>query len=295
MLEHLLFLTAKRDYSLASTEGVDPIILPLTTSYNHLVQRLIELEDENARHRETLEHEVRRTTEALLTQQRSLAVAERLAVTGELAARIAHELRNPLAGMQMALSNIRTECEDRAEIVTRMDLVIDELRRMTGLLNGLLDQSRITPEPAVDLLLGQTIDDLLAIVRYQIPRGIQLRKDVPEKLVCHLPQDRVRQVLLNLILNSADALGERGEILVRGAIVENMLLLSVIDNGPGFPADLIREGISPFRSGRPKGTGLGLSIVSRLVRDLDGRIVLRNMKPHGACVELTLPCKVTDG
>lgn len=291
-LEQLLALLAKRDYSLAPTENVDPMIQPLTASYNHLVNRLLELEEENRRHRGSLEQEVRTVTEALLEQHRNLAAAERLAATGEVAARIAHELRNPLAGMQMALSNIRAECSDRNEVAQRLDLVIDELRRVTALLNGLLDQSRITPEAAVDLPVGQTAAELLAIVRYRIPKGIRLTRDIPEDLVCHLPKDRLRQVLLNLVLNSADAIGERpGEIAVRAALSDGTLELTVSDNGPGFPPELLREGIGPFRHGRPEGTGLGLSIVSRLVRNLDGRIELSNLEPHGACVRLTLPCR----
>lgn len=291
-LEHLLALLAKRDYSLAPTENVDPMIQPLTASYNHLVNRLQELEEENKRHRGSLEQEVRTATEALLEQHRNLAVAERLAATGEVAARIAHELRNPLAGMQMALSNIRAECGDRQEVARRLDLVIDELRRVTGLLNGLLDQSRVTPEEPVDLPLGRTVANLLAIVRYRIPREIGLTCDIPDDLVCHLPRDRIRQVLLNLVLNSADAIGDQhGQIAVRAGMSDGNLELTVTDDGPGFPEDLLREGIGTFRHGRPEGNGLGLSIVSRLVRNLDGRVALSNVEPHGACVRLILPCR----
>lgn len=291
-LEQLLSHLAKRDYSLAQTDGVDPIVQPLTASYNHLVNRLVELEGETARHRDTLEREVRTVTEALLEQHRNLAAAERLAAVGEVAARIAHELRNPLAGMQMALSNIRTECKDRGDVVQRLDLVIDELRRVTGLLNGLLDQSRITPETAVDLPIGKTVEELLAIVRYQIPKGIKLRRNIPRDLVCHLPKDRLRQVLLNLILNSADAIGERdGTIALSATTADGILELSVRDDGPGFPADLLSEGISPHRTGRLEGTGLGLSIVARLVRNLGGQLDLRNLEPHGAWVRMTLPCR----
>lgn len=291
-LEQLLALLAKRDYSLATTENVDPIVRPLTASYNHLVNRLVDLEAENARHRGTLEQEVRTATEALLEQQRSLAAAERLAATGEVAARIAHELRNPLAGMQMALTNIRSECNDHPDVVQRLDLVIDELRRVTGLLNGLLDQSRSAPEAAVDLNLARTVEELLAILRYQIPKRIDLRRDIPEDLVCHLPKDRLRQVLLNLVLNSAEAIGEAGgTITLRAATDAGTLELSVSDDGPGFSPEMLRDGIGQFRSGRPGGTGLGLSIVSRHVRNLDGRVELSNLKPHGACVTLILPCK----
>lgn len=290
-LEQLLSLLAKQDYSLAPTEGIDPLVKPLTTSYNRLVNRLMELEEENARHRDTLEHEVRTVTETLLEQHRNLATAERLAATGEMAARIAHELRNPLAGMQMALSNIRAEFADRTDVVQRMDLVIDELRRVTGLLNGLLDQSRITAEPAVDVPVAGIVGDLLAVLRYQIPKHIELDENIPADLVCRLPKDRFRQVLLNLILNSAQAIGEEsGRISVRAAAGDGKLEISVSDSGPGFPQSLLDQGIGLFRSNRPGGIGLGLSIVSRLVSNLDGSILLTNLEPHGACVRLTLPC-----
>jgi len=289
-LEHFLMLLGQRDYSLASVESVDPIILPLTESYNHLVVRLRELEKESTRYRDTLEQEVRTATEALLVQNRNLASAERLATAGEVAARIAHELRNPLAGMQMALSNIRIECQDQKDVVERIDLVIDELRRITGLVNGLLDQSRITPEPIVVTVIGRVVEELLTIVRYQIPKEIELRSDIAGEIVCRMPKDSLRQALLNLILNAADAIGANaGQITVHAAASGDMLELSVSDDGPGFPADFLREGISPFRTGRAGGTGLGLSIVSRLVRNLDGRIELVNVKPHGACVRLLLP------
>lgn len=291
-LEQLLALLANRDYSLAPVENVDPIVQPLTSSYNHLVNRLIELEAENARHRDTLEQEVRTATAALLEQQRSLATAERLAAAGEIAARIAHELRNPLAGMQMALTNIRAECSDRDDVVQRLDLVIDELRRITGLLNGLLDQSRTTPEPAVELPLSRTVEELLAILRYQIPKSIRLCRDIPDDLVCFLPRDRLRQILLNLVLNSSQAIGQNsGTVTLRAAIADDALTLTVCDDGPGFPPTLLQNGIGPFRTGRPGGTGLGLSIVSRHVRNLDGRVELSNLEPHGACVKLILPCR----
>ena len=289
-LERFLVLLANRDYSLAPVEGVDPIIQPLTESYNHLVNRLKALEEEGAWYRDTLEQRVRTATEALLVQNRNLASAERLATAGEVAARIAHELRNPLAGMQMALSNIRAEIEDRKDVVGRMDLVIDELRRVTGLLNGLLDQSRITPEPFVDTAIGRTIDELLTIVRYQIPKEIELRSENAGEISCRVPRDSLRQALLNLILNAADAIGAGpGRIVVSAGAHDELLELSVSDDGPGFPADLLREGIGPFRTGRSGGTGLGLSIVSRLVRNLDGRMELSNLEPHGARVRLILP------
>ncbi|MCZ2098863.1 MAG: two-component sensor histidine kinase, partial [Anaerolineae bacterium] len=103
-LRLLMTALARRDYREAPTHGVDPLLLPLFENYNRLTQRLAELERARERRQQSLEQEVRAATTALLEQQRDLANAERLAAMGEVAAGLAHELRNPLAGIQMSLS-----------------------------------------------------------------------------------------------------------------------------------------------------------------------------------------------
>ena len=110
-LEDLLSRLADGDFSPAPTEETPTVVSPAMENFNHLAHRLAELEAANRNRAESLEHDVRSAARALLQQQRTLAHAERLAATGELAASFAHEIRNPLAGIQMTLGNLRRELE----------------------------------------------------------------------------------------------------------------------------------------------------------------------------------------
>jgi two-component system NtrC family sensor kinase len=290
-LKQLLLNLAKEEYTPIDTRHLDPLLLPVFNSYNVMVTHLGELELAKREHAESLEAEVRTATQALLEQQGSLARAERLAAVGELAACLAHELRNPLAGIQMSCANLRNEVDnpDQAE---RLDLIGAELKRMTRLLNDLLDQGRQAPAPAKELNLASLVRELVSLTRYQIPRHIALNGEVPGDLTCHLPECDLRQALLNLILNAAQALDESpGAILIRARRDENSIVIEVTDDGPGFSEEMLASGIRPFATGRPRGTGLGLAIVQRFAREAGGQIRLSNRLPHGACVTLILPCR----
>lgn len=291
----LMTLLARQDYSLAASHPVDPVLKPLFDNYNQLVSRLAVLEAQNRARQQSLENQVRAATHALLEQQRELAAAERLAAVGEVAAGLAHELRNPLAGVQLALNNISQEI-DEPEHSKRLALLVNELNRVAGLLNGMLSQTKQEPEAPRDIQLAATVTDLLTLVSYQVGENIVLLQEIPADLVCRLPAGRLHQALLNVVLNGAQAIGEQsGRIVVRGEGHGNQVVLSVCDDGPGFPVALLEGGIRPFATGRVGGTGLGLVVVQRFTRDLGGSLQLENREPHGACVILTLPCKGRDG
>jgi signal transduction histidine kinase len=280
--------------SLAPLDEVDPLLLPLHKNFNELVRRLRQYEAENKARTASLEEEVRRTTRALLEQQRTLARAERLAATGELAASVAHELRNPLAGIQMTLSNLRAELDD-AELVERVDLVVDEVKRLTRLLNEMVDAARHAPEPPRTIQLAELVDDTIALTRCQLSPDVRLDNQIDPGLTCRLPQDRLKQALLNLLLNAGAVLAERGGTVTVGAVRDgDRVRIAVSDDGPGFPAELLEGGIRPFFSTRTRGTGLGLPMVKRFARDVGGDVTLSNRDPHGACVTLVLPSEVRD-
>jgi len=291
-LRTLMSLLAQQDYTPAATADVDPMLLPLFLNYNHMVGRLAELEQSHQARQQSLENEVRAATGTLLLQQRNLANAERLAAVGEVAAGLAHELRNPLAGIQVALGNLRNEMQnpDQGE---RLDLVTTELKRITRLLNDLLNQARQAPEPPRRLRLAQLVDQLYSLARYQLPPDIRLEHGILADMECSLPEGSLRQALLNLVLNSAQAIGtdRAGVIRMEADLSPQRLLLSVCDDGPGFPQELLESGVRPFASGREHGTGLGLAMVRRFASDLNGQLRLNNREPHGACAVLDLPCK----
>lgn len=294
-LGYLMRLLARQDYSSAPTASVDPMLRPLFENYNHMVNRLMELETEHSTRERSLRDEVRAATRLLLQQQRRLARSERLAAVGEVSASVAHELRNPLAGAQMALTNLRRDLTD-ADAVERIDLVLGELKRITQQLNDLLRQAAQEPEPAVTLTVHDTVDQLLGLLSHQMGERMQLRNEVPEHLRCRLPEGALRQALVNLVQNAAQVIGEREGVITVGAEqADDRLTVSVCDNGPGFPEELLRSGVRAFVSFRPGGTGLGLATVRRFARDLGGDIELRNLPDGGACVNLNLPAKEVDG
>ena len=285
----LMSQLARRDYAPAPSSNVDPLLKPLISNYNAMVSRLAELEQVHATRHASLESQVQSAASHLLDQQRTLANAQRLAAVGELAAQLAHELRNPLAGIQMALLNLREEIGNPDQI-ERLELVSGELVRITTLLNSLLDQSRHQPESSTDVALAQVMDEVFTLVRYQLPERITLRHEVAVELRWTLPENELRRTLLNLILNSYHAIGEAtGTIHISAHQQQEHLLIEVCDDGPGFPEALLTTGIRTFKTTRPAGTGLGLVAVQRFVNGLQGRLQLRNVTPQGACVTLLIP------
>jgi two-component system NtrC family sensor kinase len=254
-----------------------------------MVNRLEQLEQANRQRTVSLEQEVRSATQVLLQQQQSLARTERLAAAGEVSATLAHELRNPIAGIQVTLANLRSEFHDPV-LVERMDLVIGELNRITRLLNGLLQQSRHVPETPRMVSVGRLIHDLATLIRYQLPPHIQLATEVPDNLRCRLPEDAVRQAVLNLVLNSVAAIGDAsGKATIRIDYRNAALYIEVLDDGPGFDDTLLSGGIRAFVTSRDSGTGLGLAIVKRFAHDLGGELAIANRVPRGAHVTLSLP------
>jgi two-component system, NtrC family, sensor kinase len=288
-LTQLLSRLSQGSFTPIATAHLDPLLLPVFNSYNEMVSRLQQLEHENRLHAQSLEAKVQTAAQALLEQHRSLARAERLAAVGELAASIAHELRNPLAGIRMSCSNLRKEIKnpDQAQ---RLDLMGTELKRLTRLLNDLLAQAKHTPQPAKELHLASTVQELLALTRYQIPPHIKLKCQIPGTLHCRLPEGDFRQALLNLVLNAAQAMNKTpGTVCVTAHQSHEALCLAVSDEGPGFPQAIIDNGIRPFVSGDQRGTGLGLTMVQRFAREAGGYVQLTNKQPRGACVTLFLP------
>ena len=277
------------DFSTVAVEQVHPPLLPLFENYNRLVTRLQTLEAEHRSRAESLEGEVQLAVKALLDQQLALARAERLAAVGEMAAGLAHELRNPLAGIRMSLSNLSRDLSD-PELVERVALVLSELDRLTRLLNNQLSQAQHAPEPSGPCEIQAMVDELVRLLRFQVPENIQLEVSIESALHCVLPGDRLRQALINLVLNSVQALGQKGgAVTLRAHRKADRLVMEVSDDGPGFPPELLTSTAQPFVTHREGGTGLGLAMVRRLALDMGGEFTLENQRPRGALARLVLP------
>ena len=289
-LAEVLLRLADSQFTPVPLHHVDPLLLPLLDNYNRMVARLQELEAAHRSHTDSLQAEVRAAARTLLQQSSSLAQVEKLAAVGEMAAGVAHELRNPLAGVHLALVNLRRE-RPLPETAERLDLVIAELERIIRLLNEMLAQARHAPEAERPVDVAQVIRDLTALARYQAPASVVIEVHVPESLPCRLPESRLRQALLNLMLNAIQALESGGgTVSVAAGRHDGGVLISVSDDGAGFAPDLLERGVRPFVSGRAAGIGLGLTMVHRFARDAGGGLELANRQPRGARATLTLPC-----
>lgn len=278
----------------------DKDLIPVLSSYNELVKRLSEAEAENARRRDELEEQVRQATRTVMRQGRELADADRLAAVGETSARIAHELRNPLAGLELGLRNLRKDCEEETQTLDpafpeRLDPMIGEMQRMSRLLTSLLDQGRRVPEKAIDVDVLTCAKETAALARYQTPERITITASGEPGFSCLLPRDTLKQVVFNLILNAVQALGQGpGRVDVAVTRADGAIELSVQDDGPGFPDDIIELGPRMFQSRRPGGTGIGLATVKRLTEQMGGKMIISNRADGGAVVKLSLPCRSCD-
>lgn len=267
----------------------DPIINDLFERYNHLVAHLIELEQTHLNYTNRLESQVRKTSHKLLEQSQRLAKAERLAALTEMAASTAHELRNPLAIIQVALENMQSESDD-PELRERIGLLHREVHRLTKHLNDLLSNARSSSEAAQAISIGKVVQELITLLSYQVPDAIQFDLHGSGDVVAVLPETEFRQVLLNLLQNAVQAIGDKpGTVHVDISRTDQQLLVTVTDSGEGFNPELLQQGIRPFVSLKEKGSGLGLVMVQRFARDLHGQLRLSNNHAGHASVTLSLP------
>lgn len=288
-LENLLSRLIDGEMQPIAETTVEPLMQPLFNSYNRLIWRLAELEAEHLSHTQTLEQEIRNATHTLLEQSHTLARAERLAAVGEIAASAAHELRNPLAGIQAALENMRGDCQDE-DMAERLQLVSAETKRLSQRLNDLLAYSKHQPEKAKHVDIARLVRELLTLLKYQVDENINLLYSISPDIHPMLPETEFRQALLNLLLNSIQELGKKGgTVELHIEPQQDKLLIEVHDTGPGFPQSLLEQGIRPFVSYHEHGTGLGLSMVQRFARSLGGYLTLKNDSQGHACAILSLP------
>ncbi|MFP6639403.1 MAG: ATP-binding protein [Myxococcota bacterium] len=264
-----------------------------------LARRLSDLEQKECRHADDLEQDVKAATRTLIEQQQNLARAERLSIAVEFAASLAHDIRNPLAAIQMSLSNLRAEIEDD-DMAERVERISAEVVRLGRLVGDAVEFARRDPETPALFYMSDLVEELFALAKYQMPSEIELKHDIPDALQCRLPRERLQQALLNLIVNSATAIGQgAGRITVVARDSESDLEITVMDDGPGFPGDILSGGIRPFDTTRKDGAGLGLATARRLARENGGDIRISNRADdegeQGARIALLLPSCVEDG
>lgn len=225
-----------------------------------------------------------------------LQQAERLAAVGELAAGVAHEIRNPLAAIVNATSLLAArDGLTGDEYATTLGAVRTEARRLNRILSEFLLFARPrAPERRLSDI-GEVVARVAALLREDPERAAGLELDV--RLDRALPvfafdRDQITQVLWNVALNGVEAMGGRGRLRLDVEQVNDDVVISVADTGRGIPSGDRSRVFDPFYSRKPVGTGLGLTIAQRIVAAHGGRIELSSAAGHGTRVRIALPLAV---
>ncbi len=231
--------------------------------------------------------------------EQHLAIAQRLAATGKLAAGLAHEINNPLGGMKNALRSLARGDLSAEKTAQYLDLVADGLGRVEQTVKKFLTFTprRVEPRPA-DLAL--VVSKSLPLAMHRIKdRDIELVRDLPEPGVAMVFGDdhELQQVTLNLVLNAADAIKEgSGRIEIRVSREDEEVRLQVIDNGAGMSAEDQDRCFDMFFTTKDvgEGTGLGLAVVHNIVTNHGGRIEVTSAPGEGAAFTVILPVDTGD-
>ncbi|HSI95114.1 MAG: ATP-binding protein [Methylophilaceae bacterium] len=227
----------------------------------------------------------------------TLMQAQRDAAWGEVARRLAHEIKNPLTPIMLSAERLEHKLSDKLEgadaamLRRATQTIVGQVSAMKSMVDEFSEYAR---SPALNLGaldLNALVRDVVALYE---SHNIQIRLELEDKVpAVHGDATMLRQVLHNLLKNAQDVLEGRPNSVIHVKITsENgMVRLAISDNGPGFPPELIARAFEPYVTTKRHGTGLGLAIVKKIVEEHRGNIKIENQPQGGAVVSLLLPVK----
>jgi signal transduction histidine kinase len=229
---------------------------------------------------------------------------DRLAALGEMAAAIAHEVKNPLAGIEVMAGLLRRRLSDQPEAQATLSDIINEAKMANAIVIEVLDFVRPIRLQVEAVPIARTLHDAVHGAEAMVPRrGTGLRIDVPDSLpVIEGDGGQIRQLFTNLVSNAFEALNGRGTVSITAQYVPGddgpgsdglnampTVVVDVADDGPGIADDLQDRIFNPFFTTKPRGSGLGLAIVRKIVDAHDGRISVIAPPSGGARFRVVLP------
>jgi signal transduction histidine kinase len=246
---------------------------------------------------------IKQVGEELQQARREAMRAERLAAVGELAASVAHELRNPLTSVKLLIQNTVQRRTDRPLGDKPFRVVLEEISRMENTIQGLLDFARPSQLNRVAHDLGNTVRRALNLVEGRAKQeGVAVSEDLPDgPILVDGDPEQLHQVFVNLLLNSIESMRDGGSlrVCVSSQPARGGCRVSFTDSGTGIPEELAERIFEPFVTSKEYGTGLGLAISRRIVETHGGTIAATNGPQQGAVFTVDLPlcstsCRLSD-
>lgn len=238
------------------------------------------------------------TSNELARSRRHLLQVERMAMVGELAAGVAHTIRNPFTSIKMRMFSLTRSLDLSVVQNEDIQVISDEITRIDRIVQNFLEFARPPKLRLAECCLGDVIHSVLTLLEYRLKTyNVEVSyTHRPELTPVSIDADRIKEALVNLLINACEAMEGGGQISIvesRGTAPEmgEIAVITVTDTGPGIPTAIIDKVITPFFTTKEEGSGLGLSIVSRIVREHHGHFVISPARVRGAECILQLPVK----
>ncbi len=259
-------------------------------AYNEVTERLKVAHDR-------LNDEVGRLREELERKNAELRRHDRLAALGEMAAGLAHEVRNPLGGIALYASLLERELSDGSRSQLAATRITQSVRSLDRLVSEILDFAQEDRLDRRVCVLGDILSDLQGSLEHwtEETRAECVFDSSAREVTLDCDPERLRQVLLNLLINGLQAAGEGGHVVLHAEQtpslneVEASVRIDVTDDGPGIPKEQLERIFNPFYTTKATGTGLGLAIVHRIMEAHGGTVRVMNRAEGGARFVLEWP------
>jgi nitrogen-specific signal transduction histidine kinase/HAMP domain-containing protein len=223
--------------------------------------------------------------------------SNRLSAWAEMARRVAHEVKNPLTPIQLAVEHLVKVYEDRSEnfdsvLRSCSEAVLKQVKALRRLVSDFSQYGRAAVLNRSDVDLHDFLTELVHNYGAHLPEGIRMESKIPEDLPrIKIDQEKIRGALMNIIENGLQAMNGEGKITVAASRTDGFVRIDVSDTGQGVPPELLPRLFEPYFSTKTGGTGLGLSIALKNVEDHGGKIEVESMPDRGTSVRIFLPAE----
>jgi len=279
----------------------------LVQAFNHMIdnieinnkelqkknEEILKLLETTKRFNEVLETKIEDATREIKEKHKALMKTEKLATIGELASGVAHEIRNPLSGIAIALELMQKETDDQEHKQTITE-ILNEIVRLERIIKGLFQLGHPRSLQLIECEPNDIVERALSLVTMKAKsKGVVIEK----KLGCgnqfYVDHEQIEQVVLNLLINGIDATESFGKVIVETRNCNGTVEIAVSDTGCGFSEEDVDKILQPFYSTKEQGTGLGLAISNGIVEAHKGKIYIKSKKGSGSSFIIEIPNNLT--
>lgn len=295
---------AEGDYSYR-VDGVNSSgeINTLVQAFNHMIDNIeinnrelqkkndeiLKLLETTKRFNDVLETEIEAATREIKDKHKALIKTEKLATIGELATGVAHEVRNPLSGIAIALELMQAET-DNEEHEQTISEILNEIVRLERIVKGLFQLGHPKSLQLIECEPNDIVERALSLVHMRAKsKGVKIEKQLGCSNLFNVDHEQVEQVVLNLLINGIDATGSFGTVKIETINCNGTVEIAVSDTGCGFSEKDIDKILQPFYSTKEQGTGLGLAISNGIVQAHKGKMHISSKKGSGSKFVVQIP------